>query len=195
MSRVLWVWVARTLADASGTTKLFPILCRFRENCIGRSKREGARDVSPTLVHFLNFHAVFGKNWPKNRLASLPLGLEPLCWKFWICHNKIWYATFERKVSVETFYWFWRYKPFAHFGYETPNQIDLENINNSPIVKRILLVWALIFCSVSKLCCIYSNMLSMGFIVFHNSRLIRWILQNKICKGLNLYHLPRSQQP
>ena len=31
----------------------------------------------PSGPKFLHFHAVFGKNWPNNRLAPPPLGLAP----------------------------------------------------------------------------------------------------------------------
>ena len=38
----------------------------------------GTRDVHPPSgPKFLHFHAVFGKNWPNNRLACPPLGLAP----------------------------------------------------------------------------------------------------------------------
>ena len=37
----------------------------------------GVRDARPPSgPKFLHFHAVFGKNWPNNRLAP-PLGLAP----------------------------------------------------------------------------------------------------------------------
>ena len=36
--------------------------------------RGGAPPSSPKFLHF---HAVFGKNWPNNRLAPPPLGLAP----------------------------------------------------------------------------------------------------------------------
>ena len=38
----------------------------------------GARGTrAPPGPKFLHFHAVFGKNWPNNRLAPPPLGLAP----------------------------------------------------------------------------------------------------------------------
>ena len=45
----------------------------------GGSKGGGARGTraTPSGPKFLHFHAVFGKNWPNNRLAPLPLGLVP----------------------------------------------------------------------------------------------------------------------
>ena len=39
--------------------------------------RGGARNARPPGSKFLHFHAVFGKNWPNNRLAPPPLGLVP----------------------------------------------------------------------------------------------------------------------
>ena len=40
--------------------------------------RGGARPLRPPSgPKFLYFHAVFGKNWPNNRLAPSPLGLAP----------------------------------------------------------------------------------------------------------------------
>ena len=40
--------------------------------------RGGARPSRPpSCPKFLHFHAVFGKNWPNNRLAPPPLGLAP----------------------------------------------------------------------------------------------------------------------
>ena len=41
-----------------------------------RGGREG-RAPPPSGPKFLHFHAVFGKNWPNNRLAPPPLGLVP----------------------------------------------------------------------------------------------------------------------
>ena len=48
----------------------------------------GARDGRPPSVpKFLHFHAVFGKNWPNNRLAPPPFGLStPSSGKSWIRH-------------------------------------------------------------------------------------------------------------
>ena len=37
----------------------------------------GARGTPLPGPKFLHFHAVFGKNWPNNRLAPPPLGLAP----------------------------------------------------------------------------------------------------------------------
>ena len=39
--------------------------------------RGGARDARPPGPKFLHFHAVFGKNWPNNRLTPPPFGLAP----------------------------------------------------------------------------------------------------------------------
>ena len=40
--------------------------------------RGGMRDACPhSGPKFLHFHAVFGKNWPNNRLVHPPLGLVP----------------------------------------------------------------------------------------------------------------------
>ena len=39
-----------------------------------KGEREGRAPPGPKFLHF---HAVFGKNWPNNRLASPPLGLAP----------------------------------------------------------------------------------------------------------------------
>ena len=40
--------------------------------------RGGTRDACPPSgPKFLHFHAVFGENWPNNRLAPPPLGLVP----------------------------------------------------------------------------------------------------------------------
>ena len=52
--------------------------------------RGGARDVCPPSdPKFLHFHAVFGENWPNNRLAS-PLGVSaPSSGKFWIRHCSV----------------------------------------------------------------------------------------------------------
>ena len=48
--------------------------------------RGGARDARPPGPKFLHFHAVFGKNWPNNRLAP-PLGVSaPSSGKSWIRH-------------------------------------------------------------------------------------------------------------
>ena len=50
--------------------------------------RGGARDARPHPgPTFLHFHAVFGKNWPNNRLALPPSGVSaPSSGKSWICH-------------------------------------------------------------------------------------------------------------
>ena len=44
---------------------------------ISGGSRGGAMDARPPGPKFLHFHAVFGKNWPNNRLAPPPLGLAP----------------------------------------------------------------------------------------------------------------------
>ena len=49
--------------------------------------RGGARDARPPGLKFLHFHAVFGKNWPNNRLAPPPFGVSaPSSGKSWIRH-------------------------------------------------------------------------------------------------------------
>ena len=54
--------------------RLGPYPCPYP--CSGGS-RGGARDARPPCgPKFLQFHAVFSKNWPNNRLAP-PLGLAP----------------------------------------------------------------------------------------------------------------------
>ena len=45
----------------------------------------GTKDVPPSVPKFLHFHAVFGKNWPNNRLALPPFGISaPSSEKSWI---------------------------------------------------------------------------------------------------------------
>ena len=50
--------------------------------------RGGTRDARPPPgPKFLHFHAVFGKNWPNNRLAPPPFGVSaPSSGKSWIRH-------------------------------------------------------------------------------------------------------------
>ena len=63
--------------------------------CSGGSKG-GARDVPPPGPKFLHFHAVFGKNWPNNRLAP-PFGVSaPSSGKSWIRH---WYEYTENDFT------------------------------------------------------------------------------------------------
>ena len=39
---------------------------------------KGGGEAASLGPKFLHFHAVFGKNWPNNRLVPPPLGLAPL---------------------------------------------------------------------------------------------------------------------
>ena len=57
---------------------LFLMLCPKLMTSPVADLRGGVRDARPPSgPKFLHFHAVFGKNWPNNRLAPPPLGLAP----------------------------------------------------------------------------------------------------------------------
>ena len=47
----------------------------------GGSKGGREERAPPPGLKFLHFHAVFGKNWPNNRLAPPPWAWRPLLWE------------------------------------------------------------------------------------------------------------------
>ena len=67
-----------------------------------RGRRKGR---APSGPKFLHFHAVFGKNWPNNRLAP-PFGLSaPSSGKSWICHWLCLFFTAQKKFLEALYHW------------------------------------------------------------------------------------------